>query len=117
MEVGEIDRPRGPNRRQRRWLDHHHPTCQFPGCHHAGRFDAHHLIAHLDHHLDHHHNLTVTTHDGHPINTPTTTPHTPRRLNRFPAGKRAACSASRTEIPVDQGSRASPCVVGRRGMV
>ncbi len=95
VEVGEIDRHRGPNRQQRRWLAHHHPTCQFPGCHHTGRFDAHHLIAHPDggpthitnlvrlcraHHrlvhlarlvleLDTNRQLTITTPNGHPINT------------------------------------------------
>ena len=33
-----------PSRTQRRWLKLRHRTCQFPGCHHTGSFDAHHII-------------------------------------------------------------------------
>ena len=33
-----------PSRTQRRWLKLRHRTCQFPGCHHAGSFDAHHVV-------------------------------------------------------------------------
>jgi Domain of unknown function (DUF222) len=42
----EIDRRRAPSRRQRRWLALRHPTCQFDGCHHAGGFEAHHVVEH-----------------------------------------------------------------------
>lgn len=92
-EVGEIDRRRGPSRRQRRALRYRHAMCQFPGCHHDGRFDAHHVIAHgaggrtrvrnlvrlcrFHHRLVHlarlvlslgpDRELTVTTPDGRPI--------------------------------------------------
>ena len=40
----EKDRQTAPNARQRRWLALRHPTCQFPGCHHGGTFDAHHVV-------------------------------------------------------------------------
>ena len=40
----ERDRQAAPNRRQRRFLQRRHPTCQFPGCHHAGKFEAHHVV-------------------------------------------------------------------------
>ena len=33
-----------PSRTQRRWLRLRHRTCQFPGCHHDGSFDAHHVV-------------------------------------------------------------------------
>ncbi|MEZ5260021.1 MAG: DUF222 domain-containing protein [Ilumatobacteraceae bacterium] len=33
-----------PSNRQRRRLAARHRTCQFPGCHHDGDFDAHHVI-------------------------------------------------------------------------
>lgn len=33
-----------PSRTQRRWLKLRHRTCQFPGCHHTGSFDAHHVV-------------------------------------------------------------------------
>ena len=33
-----------PSRAQRRWLRLRHRTCQFPGCHHDGSFDAHHIV-------------------------------------------------------------------------
>ena len=33
-----------PTRAQRRWLRMRHRTCQFPGCHHDGSFDAHHVV-------------------------------------------------------------------------
>lgn len=33
-----------PSRAQRRWLRLRHRTCQFPGCHHDGSFDAHHVV-------------------------------------------------------------------------
>ena len=42
----ELDRRRAPTRRQRRWLARRHPSCQFAGCHHAGAFDAHHVVEH-----------------------------------------------------------------------
>ena len=35
---------RRPNAAQRRWLARRHPICQVDGCHHNGRFDAHHLV-------------------------------------------------------------------------
>lgn len=41
-----LDTRRAPSKRQRRWLGLRHRTCQFPGCHHAGSFDAHHVIEH-----------------------------------------------------------------------
>lgn len=41
-----LDRRRAPTKTQRRWLSLRHRTCQFPGCHHAGSFDAHHIIEH-----------------------------------------------------------------------
>ncbi|MTA13472.1 MAG: DUF222 domain-containing protein, partial [Actinobacteria bacterium] len=40
----ERDRKKAPSKRQRNFLQRRHPTCQFPGCHHAGKFDAHHVI-------------------------------------------------------------------------
>jgi hypothetical protein len=40
----ERDRRPAPSRRQRRFLQRRHPTCQFPGCHHTGRFEAHHVV-------------------------------------------------------------------------
>jgi hypothetical protein len=40
----ERDRRPAPTRRQRRYLQRRHPTCQFPGCHHRGSFDVHHVI-------------------------------------------------------------------------
>lgn len=43
----EVDRRRSPTRVQRRWLARRHPTCQFPGCHHAGAFEAHHVVDHV----------------------------------------------------------------------
>jgi hypothetical protein len=33
-----------PTRAQRRWLRLRHRTCQMPGCHHEGSFDAHHVV-------------------------------------------------------------------------
>jgi 5-methylcytosine-specific restriction endonuclease McrA len=33
-----------PSKRQRRLLRARHRQCQFPGCHHAAEFDAHHVI-------------------------------------------------------------------------
>ena len=42
----EVDRRRAPNGRQRGWLARRHRTCQFPGCDHAGRFEAHHVTEH-----------------------------------------------------------------------
>ncbi|MEZ5219796.1 MAG: DUF222 domain-containing protein [Ilumatobacteraceae bacterium] len=33
-----------PSKAQRRLLGIRHRTCQFPGCHHAGDFDAHHVV-------------------------------------------------------------------------
>jgi 5-methylcytosine-specific restriction endonuclease McrA len=39
-----IKRDPPPSRAQRRWLKLRHRTCQFPGCHHAGSFDAHHVV-------------------------------------------------------------------------
>ncbi|MGD9996947.1 MAG: HNH endonuclease signature motif containing protein, partial [Ilumatobacteraceae bacterium] len=73
-----------------------HPMCQFPGCHHAGRFDAHHVVERakggktklanltrlcwFHHRMVHLHRLiltlhrdrtvTVTTRDGRPIDRP-----------------------------------------------
>jgi hypothetical protein len=41
-----LDRRRAPTKGQRRWLALRHRSCQFPGCHHAGSFDAHHVIEH-----------------------------------------------------------------------
>ena len=41
-----LDRQRGANRAQRRWLARHHRTCQFPGCDHEGGFEAHHVVEH-----------------------------------------------------------------------
>ncbi len=92
----ERDRHPAPNRRQRRFLQRRHPTCQFPGCHHAGKFDAHHVIERakggrtklnnlvrlcwLHHRMVHLHGLiltlhrdrtlTVTTADGRAIDRP-----------------------------------------------
>ncbi|MGD9996958.1 MAG: hypothetical protein AB7L17_23840 [Ilumatobacteraceae bacterium] len=91
-----IDRQKAPNRRQRRALARRHPMCQFPGCHHAGRFDAHHVVERakggktklanltrlcwFHHRMVHLHRLiltlhrdrtvTVTTRDGRPIDRP-----------------------------------------------
>lgn len=42
----EKDRQKAPSRRQRRFLERRHPTCQFPGCHHSGTFEAHHVVEH-----------------------------------------------------------------------
>ena len=42
----EVDRRRAPNGRQRKWLARRHRTCQFPGCDHAGGFEAHHVVEH-----------------------------------------------------------------------
>ncbi|MCX6522233.1 MAG: HNH endonuclease signature motif containing protein [Actinobacteria bacterium] len=74
----ERDRQAAPNRRQRRFLQRRHPTCQFPGCHHAGTFDAHHVIERakggrtklnnlvrlcwLHHRMVHLHGLVLTLH-------------------------------------------------------
>ena len=92
----DIDHQRAPTRRQRRALTHRHPTCQFPGCHHAGRFEAHHVIERakggrtklanlvrlcwFHHRMVHLHQLlltlhpdrtlTATTRDGTPIDKP-----------------------------------------------
>lgn len=92
----EIDRRRAPTLRQRRVLALRHPECQFPGCHHAGRFEAHHVVEHpkggrtrlsnlvrlcsAHHRLVHLHRLvltlhpdrsvTVTTSDGRPVDRP-----------------------------------------------
>jgi hypothetical protein len=41
-----LDKRRAPTKSQRRWLALRHRTCQFPGCHHAGSFDAHHVLEH-----------------------------------------------------------------------
>jgi hypothetical protein len=43
----EIDRRVSPTVGQRRWLALRHATCQFPGCNHAGAFEAHHVIDRL----------------------------------------------------------------------
>jgi hypothetical protein len=43
----EIDRKVSPTVGQRRWLALRHGTCQFPGCNHAGAFEAHHVIDRL----------------------------------------------------------------------
>jgi hypothetical protein len=40
----ETDRHRCASPAQRRWLTFRHQTCQFPGCHHDGKFEAHHVI-------------------------------------------------------------------------
>jgi Domain of unknown function (DUF222) len=40
----EIDRRRAATRLQRRWLGLRHRECQIDGCHHAGRFDVHHVV-------------------------------------------------------------------------
>ena len=92
----ERDRRRAPTRRQRRYLHRRHPTCQFPGCHHTGTFDIHHVVerskggptalrnltklCRLHHRIVHLHHLrltlhpdrtlTVTTMDGRPIDRP-----------------------------------------------
>lgn len=92
----EIDRKKAPNKWQRRFLQRRHPTCQFLGCHHAGTFDAHHVVERskggrtelgnlvrlcwLHHRMVHLHRLiltlhrdrtlTVTTADGVPIDRP-----------------------------------------------
>ena len=39
-----IDTRTAPSPRQRRALAFRHRTCQMPGCHHAGKFHAHHVI-------------------------------------------------------------------------
>ncbi len=92
----QIDRKVSPSVGQRRWLALRHATCQFPGCNHAGAFEAHHVIdrlkggptrlrnlirlcwfhhrrVHLEHlvltlHSDR--TLTVTRTDGTPIERP-----------------------------------------------
>ena len=95
-EPVELDRRRGANRQQRRWLAKHHRTCQFPGCHHDGAFEVHHVLEHsrrgrsrlrnfarvcgFHHRLIHLHRLqltlladrtlVVTTEDGTPIDRP-----------------------------------------------
>ena len=95
-EPVQLDRQRGANRSQRRWLARHHRSCQFPGCHHEGAFDAHHVVEHgrrgrsrvrnfvrlcgFHHRLVHLHRLqltlfadrtlSVTTADGTPIDRP-----------------------------------------------
>ena len=95
-EPVELDRRRGANRQQRRWLAHHHRSCQFPGCHHEGSFEVHHVLEHartgrskmrnfarlcgFHHRLIHLHRLqvtlladrtlTVATEDGVPIDRP-----------------------------------------------
>lgn len=92
----ERDRRPAPTRRQRRYLQRRHPTCQFPGCHHRGSFDVHHVIERskggrtrldnltrlcwLHHRMVHLHQLiltlqpdrtlTVTMPDGTPIDRP-----------------------------------------------
>ena len=92
----ERDRRPAPTRRQRRFLQRRHPTCQFPGCHHAGKFEAHHVIERakggrtklnnlvrlcwLHHRMVHLHGLiltlhrdrtlTVTTAEGQPLDRP-----------------------------------------------
>jgi hypothetical protein len=43
----QIDRKVSPSVGQRRWLALRHATCQFPGCNHAGAFEAHHVIDRL----------------------------------------------------------------------
>lgn len=48
-EPVELDKRRGPNRQQRRWLAKHHRTCQFPGCHHDGSFEVHHVVEYARH--------------------------------------------------------------------
>jgi hypothetical protein len=40
----EVDRRRAATRLQRRWLGLRHRECQIEGCHHAGRFDVHHVV-------------------------------------------------------------------------
>ena len=85
------DRRKAPTKRQRRWLALRHQMCQFPGCHHTGRFDAHHVIERgkggrtklpnltrlcgFHHRMVHLHRLVLTLHRD-------------RRLEvRFPDGK------------------------------
>ncbi|MCB1001679.1 MAG: DUF222 domain-containing protein [Acidimicrobiales bacterium] len=89
----ERDRRAAPSKRQRRFLQRRHPTCQFPGCHHGGRFEAHHVVERakggrtrlnnlvrlcwLHHRMVHLHGLVLTLHpdrtltvataDGQPI--------------------------------------------------
>ncbi len=43
----QVDRKVSPSVGQRRWLALRHATCQFPGCNHAGAFEAHHVIDRL----------------------------------------------------------------------
>lgn len=73
-----VDRRRTPTKGQRRRLALRHRTCQFPGCHHAGRFDAHHVVDHrrggrtvlrnlvracaFHHRMIHLHHLVLTLH-------------------------------------------------------
>ena len=38
------ERRTAPTNRQRKWLAARHPQCQFPGCHHDGRFQVHHVV-------------------------------------------------------------------------
>lgn len=92
----EIDKRRAPTKRQRKRLRLKHPMCQFTGCHHAGKFDAHHVVERgkggrtalsnlvrlcwFHHRMVHLHallltlhpdrTLTVTTSDGTPIDRP-----------------------------------------------
>jgi Domain of unknown function (DUF222) len=40
----EVERRRAATRLQRRWLGLRHRECQIEGCHHAGRFDVHHVV-------------------------------------------------------------------------
>lgn len=40
---GVEHRRRAPSRRLRRQLARRHPSCQFPGCHHSGPLELHHL--------------------------------------------------------------------------
>jgi len=44
-----IKRDPAPSKLQRRWLRMRHQTCQYPGCDHAGRFDAHHVVERRHH--------------------------------------------------------------------
>ncbi|CAB4593719.1 MAG: DUF222 domain-containing protein [Actinomycetes bacterium] len=92
----ERDKRPAPNRAQRRFLQRRHPRCQFPGCEHAGKFEAHHVVERAKggrttlnnlvrlcwwHHrmvhllglvltLHRDRTLTVTTADGRPIDRP-----------------------------------------------
>jgi hypothetical protein len=99
----QIDLKKSPSASQRRWLALRHTTCQFPGCNHAGAFEAHHVVDRLKggptrlrnlirlcwfHHRRVHldklvltlhpdRTLTVTRADGSPIDRPI--PHTVHR--------------------------------------